>query len=126
MLKFIKKCFFASTTFIIYNFLNVNSLECFSANDQKCEVGSEIISLNTNEPVFYLYGIKISECKGSYNTINDPYAKICASDKVKNRNVKVFNLMSRTNDTKNIKLHKTCKCKSRLDASVCNNKQKME
>ena len=38
MLKFIKKCFFASRTFIICNFLNVNSLECFSANDQKCEV----------------------------------------------------------------------------------------
>ena len=31
--------------------------------------------------------------------------------------------MSRTNETRHIKLHKTCKCKCRLDASVCNNKQ---
>ena len=45
--------FFASTVFIICSFLNVNSLEFVSANDQKCEVRSEIISLNTNEPVFY-------------------------------------------------------------------------
>ena len=45
MFEFIKKCFFTSATFIICNFLNVNSLECFSANDQKCEVRSEIINI---------------------------------------------------------------------------------
>ena len=31
--------------------------------------------------------------------------------------------MSRTNETRHIEEHKTCKCKCRLDASVCNNKQ---
>ena len=31
--------------------------------------------------------------------------------------------MSRTNETKNIKWHETCKCECRLDAIVCNNKQ---
>ena len=43
---------------------------------------------------------------------------------VKNLNVKVFSLMSRTNETRNIKWHETCKCKCRVDASVCNNKQR--
>ena len=43
---------------------------------------------------------------------------------VKNLNVKVFNLMSRTNETSHIKWHETCKCKCRLDTSVCNNKQR--
>ena len=38
--------------------------------------------------------------------------------------VKVFNLMSRNNETRDIEWHKTCKCKCRLDASVCNNKQR--
>ena len=32
--------------------------------------------------------------------------------------------MSRTNKTKYIKLHETCKCKCRSDVSVCNNKQR--
>ena len=32
--------------------------------------------------------------------------------------------MSRTNATKYIEWHETCKCKRRLDASVCNNKQR--
>ena len=31
--------------------------------------------------------------------------------------------MLRTNETKNIKWHETCKCECRLDAIVCNNKQ---
>ena len=30
----------------------------------------------------------------------------------------------RTNETRHIKWHETCKCKCRLDASVCNNKQR--
>ena len=32
--------------------------------------------------------------------------------------------MSRTNETKNIKWHETCKCECRLDAIVCNDKQR--
>ena len=32
--------------------------------------------------------------------------------------------MWRTNETRHIKWHKTCKCKCRLDPSVCNNKQR--
>ena len=30
--------------------------------------------------------------------------------------------MSRTNETRHMKWHETCKCKCRLNASVCNNK----
>ena len=47
----------------------------------------------------------------------------CVPDVVKNLNIKVFNIMSRTNETRHIKWNEACKCKSRLDASVCNNKQ---
>ena len=39
-------------------------------------------------------------------------------------NVKVFNLISRTNETRYTKWHETCKCKCILDASVSNNKQR--
>ena len=42
----------------------------------------------------------------------------------KNLNVKVFNLISGTNETTHINWHETCKCKCRLDTSVCNNKQR--
>ena len=49
---------------------------------------------------------------------------MCIPYVVKIINLKVFNLISRTNETRYIKLHETCKCKWRLDASVCNNKQR--
>ena len=49
---------------------------------------------------------------------------MCVPDVVKNLNFKVFNLMSRTNEKRHIKWHETCKCKCRLDASVCNNKKR--
>ena len=35
----------------------------------------------------------------------------------------VFNLMSRTNETRHTEWYETCKCKCRLDGSLCNNKQ---
>ena len=84
-------------------------------NNQECKIRTEIINLKTNEPMFYPYSIKINRCKGSCNGINDPYAKICVPDQIKN---------TRTNETMHIKWHKTCTCKCRLDATICNNKQR--
>ena len=49
---------------------------------------------------------------------------MCVLDIGKDLNVKLFNIMSRTNETRHIELHETCKCKCRLDVSVCNNKQR--
>ena len=53
MFEFIKKCFFTAMTFINSNLPNANSLECVSMNNQKCKIRTEIINLNTNEPMFY-------------------------------------------------------------------------
>ena len=93
-------------------------------NNQECRVRAQIVNVNSDEPVFYPFSIKTSNCSGSCSNINDPYAKICVPDVVKNLNVKAFNLMWRTNEARHIKWHETCKCKYRLDASVCNNKQR--
>ena len=49
---------------------------------------------------------------------------VVVSDVVKNLNVKVLNLMSRTNETRHIEWHEMGKCKCRLDASVCNKKHR--
>ena len=37
--------------------------------------------------------------------------------------LKVFNLMSRTNKTRFIEWHETCKCECKFPENVCNNKQ---
>ena len=56
--------------------------------------------------------------------MNDSHAKLCVPDVVKNLNVRAFNLMSRTNETRDIECHEACKCKCRLDANDWNNKQR--
>ena len=101
----------------------MNPLECVSINNKECKVRPEILNINSNEPLFYRFSIKTSKCSGSCNNINDTYAKLCVPDVVKNLNIKFFNLMSRTNETREIKWHEMCNCKCRLNASVCNNKQ---
>ena len=103
-------------------FFGCNVLKCISMNNQECKVIPEIININSNEPWFYPYSVKIS---GSCN-INDPYVKLWVADVSKKMNLKIFNLISRTNETRYIKWHQTCKCKCRLDTSVCNNKQKLK
>ena len=92
-------------------------------NNQECRIKPEIISINSNEPSIYPYSIQVNKCSGSCNNINDPYEKLCVPDVAKNINVKVFNLMLRTNETRHIKWHETCKFKFRPNASVCSDKQ---
>ena len=72
-------------------------------NNQPCKARPEIINVSSNNPVFYPLSIKTSKCSGNCNNVKDPCAKICVTDVVKDLDVKVLNLMSRTNETKNIK-----------------------
>ena len=69
-------------------------------NNQECKTTTKIININNNEPVFYPFSIKVNKCSGSCNNIDDPCAKLCVPDVVKNINAKVFNLMSFTNQTR--------------------------
>ena len=119
----LKKCFFVGLT-ILSGFKNVISVSCISMSNQECKTRLQVINVNSNKPIFYPFSVKTSKCSSNCNNINDPYAKICVPDITKNLNVKVFNLVSRSNETKHIKWHETCKCKCRLDAIVCNNKQR--
>ena len=77
------------------NVLNVNPLKCVSMNNQECKI---VVNVNSSEPSFYPYIIKVNKCSDSCNNVNDPYTKLCVSDVVKNINVKVFSIMSRTSE----------------------------
>ena len=124
MLGFVKQIFISRMTFFGCTLPSISSLKCISMNNQECKIRPEIVNVNNDEPVFYPFSIKTSKYSGSCNNINDPYAKMCVLDVIKNINVKVFNLMSRTNEMRQIKWLEACKCYYRLGASVCNNKQR--
>ena len=101
---FVKKVFFIGLT-ILSGFANANSLNafplsCISMNNQQCKTRPQVVNVNGDEPVFFPFRIKTSKCSGNCKNINYPYAKICAPNVVKNLNVKVLNLISRTNETR--------------------------
>ena len=97
MFGFVKRIFVSTVIFFGCNLSSINPLECVSMNNQECKVRPEIVNVNSNEPIFYPFSIKTSKCSGICSNINDPYAKLCVPDVVKNINIKVFNLMSRPN-----------------------------
>ena len=119
--SFVKKVFFLELT-VISNI--TGALECISIKNPQCKVRPKIVDVSSNNPIFYPFIVKVNRCSDNCNNINNPYARICVPDIVKNVNVKVFNLMSLTNETRSIKWHETCKSICRLNKIICNNKQR--
>ena len=120
MFVFIKKTFYIGSLFLssLQFILSATSLNCITIKNQECKTRPEIINIDSNNPIFYQFSIKVSIGSGNCNNINNPYAEICVRDFTKNLNVKVFSLMSRTNETRLIKWHQKRKCECRLDVDL--------
>ena len=97
--EFVKKVFFTGLT-ILSNFTSAILLSFIPMKNQECKTRPQVINANSSNPIFYAFSIKTSKYKGSCNNINNPHPKICVPDVMKDLNVKVFNLMSRTNETR--------------------------
>ena len=93
-------------------------------NNQECRTILQIVNINSKESLFVSFSIKTSKCSGTCNNIDNPYAKLRVPDVIENLNVKVFNLMSRTNETRHIEWDETCKYECKFLANACNNKQR--
>ena len=120
--SFVKKVFVLGLTVLSSSI--TGALNCVLMNNQEYKVRPKIVDISSNNLIFYPFIVKVNRCSGNCNSINDPYARICVPDIVKKINVKVFDLMSRTNETRSIKSHETCKCICRLNKIICNNKQR--
>ena len=112
-----------SLTVTLFNLFKTKALECISVVNQKCMARPKIIQTNANEPVFYPLSIKVNKCGGDCHTSNDPMTKLCVPDIVKDMNIKVFNMLSRINETTKIVWHESCKFICRLTSAICNDKQ---
>ena len=100
--------YFVLDPFFLSSLVTTTSLSCISFKNQECKVRLKAVDIKSNNPIFYPFSIKINKCSGSCNNISSPYAKICVPDVIKDLNVKVFNLLSRSNETRHIKWHETC------------------
>ena len=86
----------------LFSILKVKAIECVSVINEKCMSRPKFINLNEDEPVFYPPSIKVNKCGGDCNNINNPMAKLCVPDIVRDMNNKVFNLLARINKTRKV------------------------
>ena len=76
-------------------------------NSIELKTRPQVVNVKSNNPIFYPFSIKTSKCSGNCNNINNPCGKKCVPDVIKDLNVKVVNLMSRTNETRFIEWHES-------------------
>ena len=109
----------------LFSIIKTKALECVSAVNQKCMPRPKILDVNegVGEALFYPYNVLVNKCSGSCNTLDDPMAKRCVPNIIKNVNMKVYNFLIRLNETRNVLRHESYKCVCRLNSSVCNSKQ---
>ena len=69
-------------------------LKCISLNNLPCQTRPTLVNINSNQPLYYPFTISVNKCGGSCNTIDDPNTRAYVPNKVRNMNVKVFNLLS--------------------------------
>ena len=99
----------------LFNVLKVNALECLSVRNQECKPRPKILDVNEGigEALFYPYNVLVNKCSGNCNTLDDPMARLCVPNIIKNVNMKVCNFLMRLNETPNVLWHERCKCMHR-------------
>ena len=60
----------------------------------------------------------LDKCNGIFNATDDLSIKKCVLSKTKDVNVKVFNMMTRTNEAEAFAKHISCDCKC-VSVSMC-------
>ena len=70
MFSFVKKVFVFGLTVLSSSI--TDAWNCVSMNNQECEVRPKIVDINSNNPMFYPFSIKINKCSGNCNNISNP------------------------------------------------------
>ena len=75
----------------LFSILKVNTLEYLSVINQKCMPRPKILDVNerVGEALFYPYNVLVNKCSGSCKTLDDPMAKICVPNIIKNGKMRV-------------------------------------
>ena len=63
--------------------------------------------------------VNLERCNGSCITLDDPSCKICIPNKTEDHNLNVFNMITRTNESKALTKHISCKCKRKFESRKC-------
>ena len=78
-----------------------------------------LVNLHPNEYSqefhYHLFAGKLDRFVGSCNTLNNLSNKVCLPNKTKDLNLSVSNMITGTNESKQLIKHTSCECKCRFD-----------
>ena len=66
---------------------------CASRIDLEFKIRAGVVNVNSDEPTFYSYIVKINKSSGFCSSNSDPYVKRCIHVVVEKINIRVFNLI---------------------------------
>ena len=69
MFVFIVKIFHIGSLFLS-SLVSTTLLKCISMKNQECKTRPKVINVNSNNPLFYPFSIKINKCSGNCNNVN--------------------------------------------------------
>ena len=68
--------------------------------------------------------VNLDRCNRSCNNFDYPFGRICVPNKMENININVFNMITRTNESKTLTKHIPWGCKCKFGGTKCNSNQK--
>ena len=88
----------------LFGIIKTKSLECVSVVNQKCIPRPKILDVNegVREALFYPYNVLVNKYGRSCDTLDNPMTKLCVPNIIKRINMKVYNLLMRLNETRNV------------------------
>ena len=93
----------------LFSIIKTKALECVSVTNEECMSRPKILDVNegVGEALFYPYNVLVNKCSGSCDMLDDPMARLCVPNIIKNVNMKVYNFLMRLNETRNVLWHKS-------------------
>ena len=99
---------------------------CDKIDNVICSVRKTLVNLNENEPRYYPFSIELNKCGGSCDTIDNPLAKTCKSNKSVERIVKAYDMLYSRYVPMTVVEDISCKCECRLNSDVCKSNQRWD
>ena len=109
---------------VILSFGGSSTVKFVSLNNETCMARPIIFILNLREFNYYPFSTSLDKCNGICDGVDDLPAKIYVPSEIKDGNVKVLNMITRTNEAKALIKHISCDYKCKFNRLTCNSNQK--
>ena len=99
------------------------AIKCIFINNQQFLVGATLIDLNLDELYYYSFIVSMNRCHGRCTTVEELVRRICFHNKMRDMNLKVFNMINKINESKTLAKHISCECRYEFNGRKYNSRQ---